>query len=283
MKESLIMSNSNDLPQQNNTQSAPVEATPTVPQAPAEINNPAPVQTSLADKKVRSGVISELKQLQQDVKHFRASDLVVPIMSIIFLALLTSFVYIPMITKAIEFREKKDEIADKIVKLERVNTELSKIDVAALQSDLATSRSVIPFSLQVSDFVLYVNELAEDKNLEFKEILAGDIQVRSKGETREIDPVIKGVSGPLKYGGSLEDIVSFLDELQNISPYIISADNIELKQFGDEGDWELSLLITGFYMNKASLPSLDIYAPFSPYTQYEAVLNTFSSKAESSQ
>ena len=200
------MSNSNDLPQQNNTQSAPVEATPTLPQAPAEINNPAPVQTSLADKKVRSGVISELKQLQQDVKHFRASDLVVPIMSIIFLALLTSFVYIPMITKAIEFREKKDEIADKIVKLERVNTELSKIDVAALQSDLATSRSVIPFSLQVSDFVLYVNELAEDKNLEFKEILAGDIQVRSKGETREIDPVIKGVSGPLKYGGSLEDI-----------------------------------------------------------------------------
>lgn len=282
MKEDSTMSNSKDLPQQNNPVS-PVVA-PTQPVEKVVVPPVADMPTtSLAEKKVRSGVISELKQLQQDVKHFRASDLVVPIMSIIFLGLLTAFVYIPMITKAVEFREQKEEIAQKIEKLERVNTEISKIDVATLQSDLATSRSVIPFSLQVSDFVLYVNDLAEDKKLEFKEILAGDIQVRSKGETREIDPVIKGVSGPLKYVGDLDDIVEFLDELQNISPYIISADNIELKQVGDDDKWEMSLLITGFYLNKSSLPSLDIYAPFSPYTQYQAVMQTFSSKAENSQ
>ncbi|MBI2356502.1 hypothetical protein HYV12_00375 [Candidatus Dojkabacteria bacterium] len=249
------------------------------PPSPSTMSTNGPGQ-SIAERKQRSGVISELKQLQQDVKHFRASDLVVPILSIIFLALLTIFVYTPMIIKAVEFRKEKDEIAQKITKLDNLSTEVGKIDVGQLQKDLAVSREVIPFSLQVSDFILYVNNLAEDKKLDFKEILAGDIQVRSKNEQRSVDPVIKGVSGPLKYSGPLPVIVEFLDELQNVSPFIISADSVEIKKLPDTNDWELSLIITGYYLNKASLPKLDIYMPFASYTFNTHAMDVFRAKAE---
>ncbi len=236
-------------------------------------------QATLAEKKQRTGVISELRNLQQDVKHFRASDLVVPILSLIFLALLTIFVYVPMVSSAVESRQERDEISKKITRLENVQREIGKIDVGRLQQDLSVSRSVIPFSLQVSDFILYLNEQAEDKGLAFREILAGDIQIRGRGEQRDVDPVIKGVSGPLKYIGSQSDIVEFLDEVQNVSPYIISADSVEIKKSQDSNDWELSLLITGYYLNQSALPKVDIYLPFASYAQYESVLNVFSEKS----
>ncbi|KKR06211.1 MAG: hypothetical protein UT34_C0001G0251 [candidate division WS6 bacterium GW2011_GWF2_39_15] len=232
-------------------------------------------------RRQKSGVIDELKQLQVDVKSFKPSDLFIPVLSLFLLIILTIFVYVPMITKAIEFRNEKGQVAENIKKLNQLETEIGRIDVGQLQQDLAVSRDVIPFSLQVSDFVLYVNDLAEHKGLDFKEILAGDILIRSKGEKRDVDPVIKGVSGPLKYVGSLTKVVDFLDELQNVSPFIISADSIELKQVAGTNDWELSLIITGYYLNKASLPALDIYVPMSSYAQYKSVIDIFKEKSES--
>lgn len=236
-------------------------------------------RTDMIDKKNRSGVISELRQIQQDVKKYKTNDLIIPVMSIIFLSLLTIFVYIPMVARAVEYRSEVGSVQEKITKLTGLNSQLSQLDSVGLQQDLAVSRDVIPFSLQVSDFVLYINKLAEEKGLQFKEILAGDIQIRGKGESRDVDPVMKGVSGPLKYVGRQARVVSFLDELQNISPYIISADSVELKKL-ESGDWELSLLVTGYYLNQASLPALDIYSPYSSYTQYRSVIDIFRSKSQ---
>lgn len=248
--------------------------------APVAATNTTIPETEASRRTPRSGVITELKQLQQDVKSFKTGDLVVPILSLVFLALLTTFVYIPMISTAIDFRNERTKISQDIEKLNRVNDEIAKIDVGLLQQDLSVSRQVIPFSLQVSSFVLYINNLADDKGLDFKEIAAGDIQIREKGAARETDPVTKGVSGPLKYTGPLTSILNFLDDLQNASPYVVSSDNIEMKQMTDSNEWEISLLITGYYLNQAALPKPDIYQPFSGYSQFQNVIDVFRNKAE---
>src|SRR5690606_34536199 len=140
------------------------------------------------------------------------------------------FVYLPMVSSALEFRTERSEVQGKIEKLESLNSDLDRIEVVQLQRDLSVSRSVIPFSLQVSDFLSYVDNLAQEKNLTFREILAGNVQVRSGEDSRTVDPVVRGVSGPLRYIGTLSNITSFLDGLQNASPFIISASDIELRK-----------------------------------------------------
>lgn len=247
-------------------------------QAPAQPQSEA----SEPAKSVRDfgNTFSELQAIQNNVKRFKFGDIVVPVLSILTLALLTIFVYIPMITSAGKFRSETKEIEGKIDQLDNLKDELKSIDAGTLQTDLTDSRTVIPFSLQVSDFVSYIDLAAKDKGLVFKEILAGDIVVRSTVGTKEIDPVMRGVSGPLKYSGTITQITEFLSDVQQASPFILAADQIKLKQEGNTDKWELSVNITGYYMNQAALPKTDIYMKFTKYTQNQDILKIFKSKAD---
>jgi hypothetical protein len=256
-------------------------ATPKAKEVPVNTPVPAPEENILsAGSKRFDNTFSELQAIQNNVKSFRPGDIVVPLMSIITLGLLTTFVYIPMVTAGTKFRQESAEISEKIKKLEDLNDDLDKMDVSLLQTDLANSRVVIPFSLQVSDFVSYIDDAATDKGLEFKEILAGDIAIKDDKGDRGIDKAIKGVSGPLKYVGTLNQITDFLDELQVASPFILSADQIKLKKENSGEKWEIAVNITGYYINQASLTKTNLYNNFVPYTQYEDTLNIFKLKSE---
>jgi len=248
---------------------------------PVKLSVEEQIKAAQEKGKIKGGVIEELKLFQTQVKTFKPQDLYIPILSLFVMTLLTIFVYIPMIRNAVDSRNEKREISEKIGKLNKLNDELDAVDVGNLQMDLASVRTVIPFSLQVSDFLLYVDNLAKEKNLDFKEVLAGDVLIRSKGETRDIDPTIKGVSGPLKYVGDLDDITEFLGELQNISPFIVSSDDVELRKSADGEKWEVAIVITGYYLNRNAIPKVNIYSSYTPYTQYEDILNILKDKAES--
>lgn len=228
----------------------------------------------------RQSLLADLGELRTEVKSFKVSDLVVPAMSIIVLVLLTVFVYLPMIRSALQSQEERKDVGNRLEKLEKLNSDLDRIEVVQLQEDLAISRSVIPFSLQVSDFLTYVDNLSKEKNLIFKEILAGNIQVRDGEDSRKVDTVVRGVSGPLRYTGTLSNITAFLDGLQNASPFIISASDIDLRKSISGEEWDLSLSITGFYLDQNSLPAINIYSSFTPYRQYTDILDIFEEKSD---
>jgi hypothetical protein len=222
-------------------------------------------------------VVSELTQFTQTAKKFKLGDVVVPILSIIILILLTLFVYIPQITNAIEANKEAKEVSENIDSLEKLNTDLDSVDISQLQIDLSDAQIVIPYELQVSDFVFYVDTLARKEGLNFKEIFAGDVEVKGGGVVE--DSVISGVSGPLRYTGSLEDITTFLDELQNASPFIVSTDKVDIKNIADSSSWEVSITLTGYYVDRANIASANIYNPFVIYTRYDDVIEVFKDKA----
>ncbi len=221
---------------------------------------------------------SELQAIQSSVKKFKPGDLVVPVLSLLALGLLTIFVYIPMVTSGMKFRAESQDTKSKITQLNKLGSDLDAMDITLLQTDLSNARTVIPFSLQVSDFVSYVDDSAKSNGLEFREILAGDIAVRTSAESKGVDPVMRGVSGPLKYSGNFTEITSFLDEIQDASPFIVATDQVKLKQT-ESGQWELALTVTGYYINQDAITKPNIYSPFSSYTQFTPTIDVFTQKA----
>lgn len=221
---------------------------------------------------------AELQAIQSTVKKFKFGDLIIPLLSIFMLLLLTFFVYIPMISSGVKFRDENRGVQEKITKLEKLNSDLDSLDISLLQTDLANSRTVIPFSLQVSNFLSYLNDSAIENGLEVKNIVTSDIAINATGTGKGLDTVMKGVSGPVKYIGSFNAILRFLGELQNSSPYLISADQIKISKAQDSL-WEISLSVTGFYLNQSALPKVNLYENFQPYSQNSDILKIFSDKA----
>lgn len=254
------------------------------PQAAATPAKPLAAKGVPRGRRSRSSVVEDLKEFQIQVKTFKPEDLFIPIISVIILALLTIFVYIPMVNSAVQFRKDRKDIESKVTKLTNLDQSLDRVDVGALQRDLGAVRKVIPFSLQVTDFLLYVDNLSVQKKLDSKEILAGDVQIRSSGEERGVDPVVRGVSGPLRYTGDLADITDFLDELQNTSPFIVSTDEVELRKLaakeGEKESWEVAIIVTGYYLNKNSIPEVNIYSNYVPYSQYSSIVDILKDKAD---
>lgn len=224
---------------------------------------------------------NELKAIQSTVRSFKFTDLLIPLLSLISLILLSIFVYIPMVTSGIESMQDNKVTKGKIASLKELGNTLSSIDQTMIQDDLLSAQSVIPYSLQVSDFVSYVDDLAKANGLKFKEILAGDILVKDTGTSKGVDSVMKGVSGPVKYSGSLSQIVEFLDTLQTTSPFILSADVIQIESKANTSVWDVSLNITGYYLDKNKIEEPNIYAKFTPYNKYSDIVQTFARKAQS--
>lgn len=229
-----------------------------------------------------SSVIKELTAMQVDVKSFKPGDLVIPLLFLVVLILLSIFVYIPMISEATKNNAESKSIDNKLEQLEKLDKTITGMDIGQMQIDLSNSRLVIPYSLQVSDFIYNIDKQSLDSGLKPKDLIAGDIQVTdSTVKSKKNTPTsIKGVSGPVKYSGSLENISKFLDMLVVSSQYIISLDNIRLKKEYAGQSWEIALSVTGYYLNKESIVTPSYFVNFSPYTSYKDVYEKFNSKVQ---
>jgi hypothetical protein len=204
------------------------------------------------------------------------SDIIIPILVVVILALLGIFVFVPMIKAAISFQSEHAEIVAKEEKLKKLENTLNNMDEGTLQIDLVNAKKVIPNTLKVSSFMYYIDNLASQKNLDSSEISAGDIKINAKGETSEGNYIL-GVSGPLQYQGKLNDVLSFLDSLYSASPYILTIENLKLESY-DVTNWRVSLSVTGYYVPESNT-TVNLYSNFDPYTNYSDIVTIFETKA----
>lgn len=234
------------------------------------------------------------------VKTLTMGDLVIPMLSILILMLLTGFVFVPMTLEALDLQ---DNIATAQNRQKQLEEKVSKMepfvsDKAGLQRDLKAARDVIPYSMDVADFSYYVDQIAQTNRLRFQEISSGNIEVSRIGFEggSEFGSNVRGVSGPIVYRGSYDDIVNFLDQLQVRSPFIVEASSITVRrnnsltleeqailatgQANVQGDWIIEIDVTGYYIAQQERDLvLDVYADFIPYTTYADIVTVFSRKA----
>lgn len=211
--------------------------------------------------------------------QFKIKDALVPLSVGLILILLGVFVFVPMVRTAISFRGEYREIKEREEELKKLESELSAIDEETLQEDLINSKEVIPQSLRVSVFMFYIDSLASEKNLSSKSLSAGDtkISVIKREDDEKERRTYYAVSSPLSYEGSLEDVLSFLDNLYAASPYVISAQNVSLKQAGQK--WRVTLNVTGYYVPESTL-EIDLYTSFESYTRYQDIMDIFTEKSK---
>jgi hypothetical protein len=224
----------------------------------------------------------EIEGLSEKIKDTRLTikDLLVPLSVLLILVLLIIFVFIPMVKAAISFRGEYKSTVERLEELEKVEEKLREIDETTLQTDLINAKLVIPQTLRVASFMSYIDNLAREKNLSSSSLTAGDSQTsvirkseQEEGETR----VYFGVSSPLNYGGELSNILTFLDNLYEASPYVISISGVGLRKGGGD-KWEVNLNVMGYYVPESTMKT-NIYKDFESYLEYQDVVEAFSQKA----
>jgi hypothetical protein len=229
----------------------------------------------------RSKTRKEIESISDKIKasRFNIKDALVPLSVSLILILLGIFVFVPMVKTAISFRGEYKEIKEREEKLRKLEGELSSIDEETFQEDLINAKEVIPQSLRVSAFMFYIESLADEKNLYSKSLSAGDTKVTvvKREEDEKERRTYYGVSSPLSYEGSLDDVLSFLDNLYAASPYVISARNVSLKQAGQQ--WRVTLNVTGYYVPESTL-EVDLYTSFESYTKYQDIMDIFTEKSK---
>ena len=223
------------------------------------------------------GIDEKIKDTKLKIK-----DLAVPIVVAVILICITIFVFIPMLRNALDLRSELKEVKKKQEQMLSLREAVDRIDEGVMLADLTDAKSVIPKTLQVSNFLYYIDELAYEKNLSSEVISVGDINVVSPGgDTSANDKEsskYKGVNGPLAYSGRLQDVLSFLDSFYTSSPYIVSPENITLESRGDR-DWEVELNLTGYYILEEENVRFNPYKPFKAYTDFSDVIGVFREKA----
>jgi hypothetical protein len=206
---------------------------------------------------------------KKNVARLTISDLIIPIASGIVFIILTFAVFVPMVKSAIDYLGQIKEVEGKIEQLEKLDKQLTKLDETQANQDVVTSRVVIPKKLLVSDLVYYLDTLATSLNLEISELSSSD--------------TLNAVSGPLGYRGSYDSVLSFLDQAQNVSPYMLRLENAEVSRRGkkESGEiWDISLNVSGYFISEDTKEP-DIYSNFQPYTEYNDIVEIFRVKAAS--
>ncbi len=231
-------------------------------------------QVNQKTSRKQEGLSNRIKNTKLKVK-----DLVIPIVVGIILVFITIFVFIPMLKTAFEYRNELKSIKSKQEQLTKLKTTVESISEETMSEDLIEVKTVIPRTLKVSSFLYYIDELARIKNLTSDSISASDVNIAgSKQEEEEEANSYKGVNGPLAYKGTLEDVLSFLDNLYLSSPYIVSPRNIEMKMSADV--WELELSLTGYYISEEQDVIVNIYRPVKVYTEFPEVMEILKDKAK---
>lgn len=213
----------------------------------------------------------EIDAISEKIKKSRLqpSDLIIPLSIGGLLILLTVAVFIPMISSALGYQRELKEIEEKSNTLHTLEAELNKIDEVQIAEDVLTAKKVIPKVLKVSDFIYYVDYLAREKGLSEKELSAGDTGTEESSN----------VSGPIEYSGSFDTVISFVQEVQTSSPYLINLKNVELTKSVDD-IWNISLQVSGYYISEGNA-EVNLYLPFKPYISYTKELDIFKAKANS--
>ncbi len=212
----------------------------------------------------------ELAQIAQKSKKGKLGfgDLIIPIASGTLFIILSFAVFVPMIKAAFGYLDEIKVTDEKIDQLEKLNKDLLKIDEDQVNEDVVTSRKVIPKKLLVSDLLSYLNESATSLELSISELSSSD--------------ALNAVSGPVGYSGKYENVIKFLDNAQNVSPYMLRLQNVEISamQNAEIGEvWNISLEISGYYIaDDNEEPS--IYGPFKSYLEYEDIMQIFVDKAK---
>lgn len=214
----------------------------------------------------------EMEVINKKVRNTKLGfgDLVIPIASGAVFIILSFAVFVPMVKSAFDYLDEIKVTQEKIDQLEKLDKQLNKLDENQLNEDVLTFRLVIPKILLVSDLVYYLDDLATSLELTISELSSSDS--------------INGVTGPLEYSGAYDKVLAFLNDAQNVSPYMLRLENVEVSAREDEQllteTWSISLQISGYYMAEDEKePS--IYSPFQPYTEYEDIVEVFKTKAES--
>jgi hypothetical protein len=193
-------------------------------------------------------------------------DLIIPIASGTVFIILSFAVFVPMVRSAFEYLDELKVTNEKINQLQDLKKKVDKLDDDQLNEDVVTARKVIPKKLLVSDLVSYLNELAISLELSLSELSSAD--------------TLNAVSGPIGYSGSYENVIKFLDNAQNVSPYILRLEGVEISARDNEGGevWSISLQISGYYLSEEEKEP-NIYAPFQSYMEYEDIMQVFREKA----
>jgi hypothetical protein len=233
-----------------------------------------PTATNIEKNKKDRNIKTDLEGISERAKKSRLSisDLIVPLSSFVVLLLLSIFVFIPMINKAIEYRKELKETNEKLEQLDKLENSLNEMDDTQLIDDLLIAKKIIPKVLQVSDFIYYIDNLAKSKNLTTREISAGDISVGGEDVTKVRTSL--GVSGPLSYSGQYLKVLEFLDEIQAFSPYLVTLKDISMSH-GGEGNWNVEFQLTGYYIPEQD-KRVDLYAPFTKYDRFSDIIDIFS-------
>ncbi len=231
------------------------------------------VQISAKQKKINR----EVEAISEKMKKtkIKPSDLIIPISIGVISLLLTIFVFVPMVTAALDYQQELKTVNEKIETLNKLNSTLESIDQNQISDDVITAKTVVPKILKVSDFIYYVDSLAKSKGLEERELSAGDTGSNTGGAQGPTT----GVTGPVEYVGPFTTIISFLEEVQSSSPYLVTIKNVELSKMGSSNDWSVSLSVGGYYMADSSEKDINLYSPLKLYTDYTTVIEIFKNKA----
>jgi Tfp pilus assembly protein PilO len=230
---------------------------------------------------VKERSISNLKNEKSKVQ-FKISDFVIPIFGLIVLILLTIFVYIPAISDAMDMRTELADLKEKKAHLDELAVELESQNMDTYNSDYNSLSLILPKKLEVANFAYYIDKLAVDKNLALTEIRLGNSSVTNikKSDTNEGEQV----SGPVKYNGDYDSIISFMDEMQSYSPYLISLESLKLSHMPtsvSNNSWslELSVMATYYGNDTITIPSYSNYM-FVPYTTNADSLSLLKKRSE---
>ncbi len=228
--------------------------------------------------------MKEIKKKQKQTTKLTFGDLMIPVVSGVIFILILFFVLIPSINSSNDMLLEIEQVKKDQEILKR-NLEVAEgLDFATLQTDLANARKVLPRRLEVAQFAYYIDSLAREKDLHFRELKAGDVTI-SEEEISALD--VKGIRVPMGYSGDYEPILDFFNELQLASPYVISfGHKVDLVKRGDEGErnveWGLEIDVTGYHVEEDQ--DLDVtinpLLPVIPYDSDRDLVEEFADRVE---
>ncbi|HNZ70763.1 MAG TPA: type 4a pilus biogenesis protein PilO [Candidatus Dojkabacteria bacterium] len=215
-----------------------------------------------------------IKSGEKVQKKLIFSDFVIPFLAFIIFIVLTIFVYIPMITETVELNDDTKNVISKQEQMKTLQVKIDELDGTQLYEDYQIIDQVIPTRLEVADFVYFVDELAKDKGLKLNEIRASNSDITSEDSSLDMSTV----SGPLSYEGNYTDVLSFLEDLQKSSPYIVSVNSIDLSNISGKR-WSFDITINGYYLSE-SVSNVDPYQTFVPYTNFDNLVEMLRNRSK---
>jgi len=228
-----------------------------------------------------------LKERKSEEKSIKAGDFIIPALSVIALVLLSVFVYVPMIK---ESQEVKDQIETEEQNIETLNSllvNLKTINKESMNEDYSYITKIIPSRMEVADFAQYIDQSALENNLTLDRISASSQKAALSTDAISVEGLY-GVTGPLRYDGYYDDIVTFVDGLNATSPYLISLSSIKMNKGGESAEndlytdsvWTIEMSVTGYYIIEIEGgTTINYYVPLVRYDNDEDIMNNIRARA----